>query len=71
MEEKTFEELLELSAKKILNKYVNEENINQQEMQILYMFSDIYRIKNYKSLDSVLGFAGISSNFYKEIKQEV
>ena len=71
MEEKTFEELLELSAKKILNKYVGEGNINQQEMQILYMFSDIYRIKNYKSLDSVLGFSGISSNFNKEIKQEV
>ena len=71
MEEKTFEELLELSAKKILNKYVNKGDINQQEIQILYMFSDIYRIKNYKSLDSVLGFTGISSNFNKEIKQEV
>lgn len=69
--EKSYKELLEEAAKKILNQYIETGKIDEIESRIVSLYSDIYRFENDKLFERFLSISSISSNLTQNKKENL
>ena len=69
--EKSYKELLEEAAKKILKQYIETGKIDEIESRIVSLYSDIYRFENDKSFEKLLSISSISSNLTQNKKENL